>query len=204
MLTVHHLGTSQSERIVWLCEELGLDYDLIRYERLPDRSAPPEYKALHPLGTAPTITDGDVTLAETGAIFDYISLKYGGGRLTLPPGHPDFAQYLFWLRYPQGTIMPAFMMDMIASRHGDPLNGRSDLAYRLTEERLGQTRWLAGDTFTLADVMMGFVLTRLRVFSKRDLADYPNIKAYLARVAQRPAFRAAMAKAEPDQPPLLA
>jgi glutathione S-transferase len=203
MLTVHHLGTSQSERIVWLCEELALDYELIRYERLPSRAAPPEYKALHPLGTAPTISDGDVALAETGAIFDYISLKYGHGRLTLAPEHPHFAQYLFWLHYANGSILPAFMMDMVAAQNGGKAGGRSDLAYQLTEQHLVSNQWFAGDTFTMADVMMGFVLTRLRVFSGRDLTDYPNIKAYLARVAARPAYQSAMAKAEPDQPPLL-
>lgn len=203
MLIVHHLGISQSERIVWLCEELGLDYELIRYERLPTLAAPPEYKALHPLGTAPTISDGDVILAETGAVFDYILLKYGGGRLTLAPEHPDFAHYLFWLHYPQGSILPAFMMDMVAKQNGGTPGGRSDLAYNLIEQRLGQAQWFAGDTFTLADIMMGFVLTRLRVFSGRDLADYPNIKAYLARLGERPTFQTAMAKAEPDQPPLL-
>lgn len=203
MLTVHHLGTSQSERVVWLCEELALDYELIRYERLPSRAAPPEYKALHPLGTAPTISDGDVTLAETGAIFEYISLKYGGGRLTLPPEHPDFAQYLFWLHYANGSILPAFMMDMVAAQNGGKAGGRSDLAYQLAEQRLEAARWFAGDAFTMADIMMGFPLTRLRVFSGRDLAEYPNIKSYLARVGERPAFQAAMTKAEPDQPPLL-
>jgi glutathione S-transferase len=203
MLTIHHLGTSQSERIVWLCEELDVPYELIRYERLPTQAAPPEYKALHPLGTAPTITDGNVTLAETGAIFEYISRKYGQERLTLSPEHPDFAQYLFWLHYPQGSILPSFMMDMVALRNGGTPGDRSDRAYNLIEQRLAEAQWLAGDTFTQADIMMGFVLTRLRVFSKRDLADYPHTRAYLARVAERPAFRRAMAKAEPDQPPLL-
>jgi glutathione S-transferase len=203
MLTVHHLGTSQSERVVWLCEELALDYRLIRYERLPSRAAPPEYKALHPLGTAPTITDGAVTLAESGAIFDYIALKYGHGRLALPPEHSDFVHYLFWLHYANGSILPAFMMDMVAAQHGGKAGGRSDLAYHLAEQRLGTARWFAGDEFTMADIMMGFPLTRLRVFSGRDLADYPNIRAYLARVGDRPAYRSAMAKAEPDEPPLL-
>lgn len=203
MLTVHHLGTSQSERIVWLCEELALPYELVRYERDASRAAPAEYKALHPVGTAPTITDGDVTLAETGAIFDYISLKYGNGRLTLGPGDPDFAQYLFWLHYPNGSILPAFMMDMVATRMGGTPGGRSDLAYDLTEKRLGEATWFAGKAFTLADIMMGFPLTRLRVFSGRSLDGFPNIQAYLARVGERPAYRTAMAKAEPDSPPLL-
>ena len=101
MLTVHHLGVSQSERIVWLCEELGIDYVLKRYDRVPPglRPAPPEYKALHPLGTAPIITDGDVVLPESGAIMEYIIGKYGAGRLAVGPDAPNFADYLFWFHF---------------------------------------------------------------------------------------------------------
>src|SRR3954464_5255284 len=105
MLTVHHLGRSQSERIVWLCEELGLDYELKRYERDPvTRLAPPQYKALHPIGTAPVITDGELVLAESGAVIEYILTRYGGGRLSRQPGHPDFANYLYWLHFPTATF----------------------------------------------------------------------------------------------------
>src|SRR4051812_43586247 len=100
MLTVHHLGRSQSERIVWLCEELGLQYELKRYKRDPvTRLAPPEYKALHPIGTAPVITDGELVLAESGAIIEYIIAKYGAGRLARPKGHAEFASYLYWLHF---------------------------------------------------------------------------------------------------------
>src|SRR5438477_10826023 len=95
MLTVHHLGKSQSERIVWLCEELGIPYELKIYDRDPvTRLAPPEYKALHPIGAAPVITDGDVVLAESGAIIEYIVARYGKGRLVLSPDHPDYAQFV--------------------------------------------------------------------------------------------------------------
>jgi glutathione S-transferase len=96
MLTVHHLGKSQSERIVWLCEELGVPYALKRYERDPvTMLAPAEYRALHPIGAAPVVTDGDLVLAESGAIIEYIIAKQGGGRLALGPSHPDFATYLY-------------------------------------------------------------------------------------------------------------
>src|SRR6202012_4747456 len=100
MLTVHHLGKSQSERIVWLCEELGVPYELKNYTR--DKVtilAPADYKALHPIGAAPVIVDGDVVLAESGAVVDYIIAKYGKGRLTLGPDHPDFARYLYWFHF---------------------------------------------------------------------------------------------------------
>ena len=105
MLTVHHLGKSQSERVVWLCEELGIPYELKRYARDPvTMLAPAEYKALHPIGTAPVITDGDFVLAESGAIVDYIMAKYGNGRLALRPDHPDFAQFLYWFHFANGTL----------------------------------------------------------------------------------------------------
>lgn len=206
MLTVHHLGLSQSERIIWLCEELGIPYELIRYEREPTMAAPPAYKALHPAATAPVITDGELALAETCAIVEYIARKHGGGRLILGPEHPDFAHYLFWFHYANGSIMPAFMMDMTAKRFGaaaEQVGARSDIAFDLAEQRLGEAEFFAGDEFTAADILMGFPLTRLRAFSKRDIADKPNMRAYLQRIGARPAFQAAMAKAEPNMPPKL-
>ena len=106
MLTVHHLGESQSERIVWLCDELGLDYDFIRYDREATGAAPPTYKALHPLGTAPIITDGPIALAESGAIVEYICRKHARGRLILGPNHPDFADYLFSSTTPMARWSP--------------------------------------------------------------------------------------------------
>src|SRR3954467_7167626 len=103
MLTVHHLGRSQSERIVWLCEELGLRYELKRYERDPaTRLAPPEYKALHPVGTAPVITDGDLVLGESGAIIESLLASYGGARLARQAGDPQFASYLYWFHFANG------------------------------------------------------------------------------------------------------
>ena len=104
MLIVHHLGKSQSERIVWLCEELAVPYQLKRYDRDPATMlAPPDYKALHPMGAAPVITDGDVVLAESGAIVDYIIARHGGGRLALAPAHPDYADYVYWFHFANGS-----------------------------------------------------------------------------------------------------
>src|ERR1043165_2286865 len=119
MLTVHHLRRSQSERIVWLCEELGLDYVLRSYARDPATMlAPAEYRALHPMGTAPVITDGDVVLAESGAIVEYIIARYGDGRLALAPAHPDFAQYVFWFHYANGTLQLQLMRNFTLRRAG--------------------------------------------------------------------------------------
>ena len=204
MLTVHHLGESQSERIVWLCEELGLDYSFVRYDREATGVAPPAYKALHPLGTAPIITDDGIALAESGAIIEFICRKYAGGRLILGPEHPDFAQYLFWFHYANGSLVPAFMMDMVAKRMGaEPMGGRTDLGFAMVEQRLGEAAWFAGNEFTAADVMMVFMLTSGRVHSGRELGDSPNLRAYLQRVGARPAYQAAMAKAEPQREPML-
>jgi len=205
LLTVHHLGESQSERIVWLCEELGIEYSFIRYDRDASMAAPAVYKALHPLGTAPIITDGDLALAESGAIVEYICRKYAGGRLLLGPDHPEFADFLFWFHFANGSMVPAFMMDMVARRMGatDLAGGRTDLAFDLVEARLGEADWFAGAEFTAADVMMVFMLTSGRVHSGRDLGNSPNLRAYLQRVGARPAYQAAMAKSEPQREPML-
>src|SRR4029078_164574 len=107
MLTVHHLGISQSERIVWLCEELSIPYQLVNYERDPvTRLAPAQYKALHPFGTAPVIVDGSVVLSESGAIIEYIIARHGKGRLAVRPDAPNYADYLFWFHFANGSMMP--------------------------------------------------------------------------------------------------
>lgn len=206
MLTVHHLGMSQSDRIVWLCEELGVDYVLKRYDRDPvTRMAPADYKALSPAGTAPVITDGDVVLGETNAIVDYIVAKHGGGGLTVGPDQPNFADYLFWLHFSNGSFMPALMLDMLRKAGGDSDMGRAlgqrvDRAFALVEARLGKAAYFAGDAFTIADIVMLFPLTTMRMFLDRDMSGFPNIRAYLKRVTDREAFRRALDKADPGMP----
>ena len=212
MLTVHHLGMSQSERIVWLCEELGVPYDLKVYDRdAVTRLAPPEYKALHPLGAAPVIQDGDVLLAESGAIVEYIVARYGKGQLVLAPNHPDFAHFLYWFHFANGTLQPATGRNMILGRLDLPLDNplikamkaRLDLALGLVEARLAQSAHLAGDELTTADIMAVFTLTTMRNFLPFDLAPYPAIRAYLQRIAARPAYRRVMQKGDPGMPLLL-
>ena len=205
MLTVHHLATSQSDRIVWLCEELGIDYDTVRYERDPvTRLAPPEYRALHPIGTAPVIGDGDIVLGESGAIIEYIIQRYGNGRLVVAADDPAFADYLFWFHFANGSLMPAAMMGMVAGMMSgqspavaESLRGRLDRGWAMVEARLGKTPYLAGNAFTAADIMILFPLTTMRLFAPRDLSAYPNIRAYLPKIGARPAFQRAMAKADP-------
>jgi glutathione S-transferase len=209
VLTVHHLGVSQSDRIVWLCEELEIPYDLKLYARDPvTRMAPPDYKALSPFGTAPVITDGDLVLGESAAIIEYICARHGGGRLIVGPDDPAYPDYLFWFHFANGSIQPAGMVDMIAARLAPPeamaaLRARGDRAYAMVERRLGEAPWFAGDRFTAADIIMLFPLTTMRLFAPRDISGFPNLLAYLQRVGERPAYRRAVAKADPDLPPVL-
>jgi glutathione S-transferase len=211
MLTVHHLGVSQSERIVWLCEELGIPYELKVYDRDPvTRMGPPEYKALHPLGTAPIITDGDVVLPESGAIMDYILGKYGDGRLSVGPEAPNFADYLFWFHFANGSMLPSQMGAMFAKAAGAEetprarmMRERAERPWALVEQRLGEAAYFAGPEFTAADIIMLFPLTTMRAFAPRDLAAYPNIRAYLQRIGERPAYRRAMEKGDPQMTPML-
>lgn len=213
MLTVHHLGKSQSERIVWLSEELGLPYQLKVYDRdKVTRLAPPEYKALHPLGAAPVIEDDGLVLAESGAIMEYLTAKYGKGRLVLAPDHPDYGHFVYWLHFANGTLQPATGRNMILGRLNLPednailraMKARLDLALGLVEARLGKADYLAGSALTTADIMIVFTLTTMRLFLPFDLKPYPNIRAYLARIGQRDAYRRAMRKGDPDMTPMLA
>jgi glutathione S-transferase len=212
MLTIHHLGHSQSERIVWLCEELGLPYELRHYTRDPvTRLAPPELKALHPLGAAPLVEDGELLLAESAAIVEHIIVQHGGGRLKPGPEHPDHAAFLYWFHFANGNLQPAMgrLMFVNQARLGadHPVQaaaqGRLDRVMAHVEARLGQAPWLAGREFTAADIMSVFSLTTMRLFQPIDLALYPNIRAYLQRVGQRPAYRRAMARSDPDLAPML-
>jgi glutathione S-transferase len=212
MLTVHHLGRGQSERVVWLCEELGLDYRLVRYDRDPKTIlAPPELKALHPSGAAPLITDDGPVLAESGAIVDYILAKYGAGRLTVSVDDPGFADYLHWLHYANGTLQPALGRCLLTRRAqlaaDHPVSvwaeGRRERALGYVEKRLAATPYLAGDAFTAADIMTVFSLTTMRLFVPFDLAPYPAILAYLQRIGAREAYRRAMEKGDPGFQPML-
>jgi glutathione S-transferase len=202
MLTVHHLGISQSERVVWLCEELGLDYELKLYQRRADnRLAPDEYKALHPMGIAPVITDGKLVLGESGVICDYICARYGKGRLVPAPNDPDFADHLFWFHWSNGTFMTTLMMQLVLQGAANPGAGfvdeRSRRCWAMVEERLGPAPYFGGKNLTTADIMLVYCLTTSRAFRGASLDPFPNVKSYLARIGARPAYQRAMAKAEP-------
>lgn len=214
MLTVHHLGKSQSERIVWLCEELGLDYELKIYARAPVL-APDDYRALHPIGSAPVITDTtadgrEITLAESAAVVEYIIVKHGNGRLSLPPDDPAWPDYLYWFHFANGTLQPAVMRLMISGRFDPPADhpalklGRARMERILgyMDARLAQVPYLAG-AFSAADIMTVFSLTTMRYFQPYDLSPYPCILQYLVRIGARPAYQRAMLKGDPGMKPLL-
>ncbi|PYH31681.1 glutathione S-transferase family protein [Aspergillus neoniger CBS 115656] len=213
-LTIHHLRLSQSERITWLCEELEIPYTLKCYNRQPPTlQAPDEYRKLHWSGTAPIIEDNGVALGETMAIIEYILTKYGKGRLVLSPDHPKYADYVFWLHRAQGSTMPSFMGMLFSRIRGTP--SEEDFVYKMSESRvkatceameqqLAKNAYLAGEEFTAADCVSVFHLTTLRLFVPYSLEEYPHIVRYLERIGQRPAYKRAMEKGDPDLVPLLA
>jgi len=212
MLKIHHLGHSQSERIVWLCEELELPYELLHYTRdAVTRLSPPGLKALHPLGAAPLMEDGELLLAESAAIVEYIIVKHGGGRFKLGPDHPDYADFLYWFHFSNGNLQSGMLRFMSMNRAGLAANhpalmavkGRLDLLLALVEDRLGKVPYFAGQEFTAADIMSVFSFTTMRLFQPLNLAPYPNIRAYLQRIGARPAYQRAMAKGDPDLTPML-
>lgn len=212
MLKIHHLGHSQSERIVWLCEELGVPYELVKYTRDPfTRLSPAELKTLHPLGAAPLIEVDSLLLAESAAIVEFILARYGNGRLQHGPDHPDFAAYLYWFHFANGNLQPVMGRAMIVARCGlqpdhpvqTMVQARLEKVLALIEARLAETNYLAGSEFTAADIMSVFSLTTMRLFHPVDFSPYPNILAFLQRIGRRPAYQRAMAKGDPDLTPML-
>ena len=205
MLTVHHLGHSQSDRVVWRCEELGIDYDLQKYDRSPLLS-PPKYLALHPIGAAPVIEDGDVKIAESGACIEYIIKVHGNGKLAIKPGQPNYADYLYWLHFANGTLQPdmgrVMMLKWAGVSEDENVAARCqnkvDQCLQFLDHRLAKATWLAGDEFTAADIITVFSLTGMREFTQEDLSKYDNILAYLQRVLKREGYRRAMQKGDPD------
>ena len=205
MITIYHLETSRSERIVWLMEELGLEYKLETFPRESTGAAPAALKAIHALGKAPVIRDGETVLAESGAIVEYIVNRYGGGRLAPRPDDVAYARYLYWLHFAEGSLMSLMLIALTLSRipeaAASPVTAR--IGARLTQVlafvdgELGSGPWFAGAEFTAADVMMAFSFTTVQHFLAVDMAPYENILAYVKRIDARPAYRKAMALAGP-------
>lgn len=197
MITIHHLGKSRSDRAVWLMEELGAPYQLKLYDRMENLYAPPEYKALHPLGSSPVIADDETIIAESGAVIEYLATRQGGGVLAVEADDPSYADYLFWFHFAESTVMPELTREIMAEAFGVDYDhpsrqfAREQAAHYLrhTDERLGRFPWFAGDRFTAADIMMAFPFTTTRLFTPVDIDPYPNIAAFVERIEQRPAYR---------------
>jgi glutathione S-transferase len=208
MITIHHLTSSRSERIVWLMEELGLEYRLDTHRREPTGAAPAPMRDLHPLGKAPVVTDGDLVLAESGAIVEYIVHRYGHGRLAIDPRAPEYAGYLYWFHFAEGSLMSLMLIALTVSRIPEAKESavRARLADRMArmlsfvDARLAGHAYFAGTEFTAADVMMVFPFTTMRRFLDYDLAPYARIRQYLERIEARPAYRKTMAIAGPVAP----
>jgi glutathione S-transferase len=210
LITVYHLTASRSERIVWLMEELGLEYRLEIFPREPNGAAPPAMKAIHALGRAPIIRDDEIVLAESGAIVNYIIHCHARSRLAVRPSNrAAFARYVYWLHFAEGSLMSLLLIALVLSRVPEAasspvtarIRGRMEQMLSFVDGELGAGPWFAGRDFTAADVMMTFPFTTMRRFLDYDIAPYANIAAYLQRVGERPAYQRAMAIAGPQAAP---
>lgn len=198
MITVHHLNNSRSQRILWLLEELGLAYEIKRYQRDPKTNlAPPELKAINPLGKSPVIEEGPLVLTESGAIVDYLIRRHGGGRLQPDPATPAYDQYVKWLHFAEGSAMLPFMLHLYVGRLGEagaPLQPRiqSELANYLgyIDAALRDSPYLMGQELSGADIELSFVGELAKV--QRMDAPYPHLQAWMARLQARPAYRKAI------------
>lgn len=203
MIVVHHLNDSRSQRILWLLEELGLPYELRKHQRDgKTRLAPPELKAVSPLGKSPVVTDGAKRVIESGAIVDYLIRRHGGGRLQPDPASDAYDEYVQWLHYAEGSAMLPLMLHLYVSRLGEagaPLAPRieSELANHLgyIDASLKGREYLVGDGLTGADIQVSFVGELAGQFGKR--AAYPDLDAWVRRLHGRPAYKAALEKGGP-------
>ena len=201
MIVVHHLNNSRSQRIVWLLEELGTPYKIEQYKRdAKTNLAPPELRAVHPLGKSPVIQDGDLTLSESGAIIEYLVDRYGKGALIPPPGSPERLRYTYWLHFAEGTIMLHLVARLYLSRVGEPakpLQARVEsmigAELDLVEAELGRSAHIAGQEFSAADVQMMFPL-EFAAFAKLAAERHPRLRDYIKRMQARPAYRRAVEK----------
>jgi glutathione S-transferase len=217
VITVHHLENSRAHRVLWLLEELAVPYEIVRYER--NRAtwlAPPSLRRIHPLGRSPVIVDDGRTLAESGAIIEYLVERYGNGRLVPPAGSPERLRYAYWLHYAEGSIMPLlllklifdridrsvpFLMRPIAKRILGQVNDawllpQLELHLNYIDDELRKSMWFAGEEFTAADIQMSFPLEAARQRAGLDRTR-PRLWAFLERILQRPAYRAALERGGP-------
>ena len=218
MIVVHHLNNSRSQRVLWLLEELGLEYEIVRYQRDPKTMlAPPELKAIHPLGKSPVITDNGVTVAESGAIVEYLIDTYGNGRLAPPAGTEERRRWTYFLHYAEGSAMAPLLMKLIFDRvetspapffvkpiargiaqkvKGSYILPQIDMHLDYLESELGKSSWFAGSEFSAADIQMSFPLEAASARGGLDTSR-PNLAAFLKRIHSRPAFQRALERGGP-------
>jgi glutathione S-transferase len=216
MPTVHHLNNSRSQRVLWLLEELAVPYEIMRYQRQPDMRAPKELVAVHPLGKSPVITDHGNTIAESGAIVEYIVATYGEGRLIPPPNTPERLRYTYWLHYAEGSAMPPLLLKLLftimpkrAPALLRPLvrkvsnqalatlvnpQLKQHMAY--WESELAKSDWFAGHDFTAADIQMSFPLEAAAARGGLE-QNHPRSMTFLDRIHARPAYQRALEKGGP-------
>ena len=215
MIVVHHLNNSRSQRILWLLEELGLPYEVKRYQRdAQTMLAPPELRAVHPLGKSPVISDGDLTLAESGAIVEYLASRYGSGNLVPKADTPEHLRYLYWMHFAEGSAMPPLLMKLIFDRMekgpmpffarpiARAIAGKAKSAFvqpnidrmlDFMEAELGKHAWFAGPAFSAADIQMSFPLEAASVRGGLD-EKRPKLWAFLQNIHTRPAYQRALEK----------
>jgi glutathione S-transferase len=196
MITVHHLNDSRSQRILWLLEELGLPYEIRHYKRLETRLAPPELKAIHPVGKSPVVTDGRKTVFESGAIIDYVIRRHAGGRLQPDPATPAYDDYQMWMHYAEGSAMlpyaPLYVSGWAAARRCASRRNRQP---PYLDAHLKDGNFLVGDNLTGADIQMSFIGEIAQAYGKR--AAFPNLDAWVKRLHARPAYKKALEKGGP-------
>jgi glutathione S-transferase len=206
VITIHHLSTSRSERIVWLAEELGIPYRMAWHQREANGAAPAALREVHALGKAPVVEDDGLVLAESGAIVEYLVQRHGGGRLSVKPEAPEYPGYLYWMHFAEGSLMTLMLIALVLSRVPEAKDGpvQRRIAKRLqdmlafVDARLAGHAYFAGNQFTAADIMMSFPFTTMKRYLDFDLAPFTQVAQWLARIEARPAYAKAMALAGPD------
>ncbi|USG62889.1 glutathione S-transferase [Sneathiella marina] len=200
MITLHHLNDSRSQRILWLLEELALDYEIVAYERdAITRLAPPELNAIHPLGKSPVLTDGDLLIHESGAITEYLIRQYGNGKLAPAKDTAEFVKYQEWMHYAEGSAMLPLLLRLYTSRLGDaaePLMPRIDSEtanhFSFMNDQMAGKEFFVGTELTGADIMMSFPLEAAKARGALDLL--PHLKSFVDRMQMRPAYLKALEK----------
>ncbi|MBE8985817.1 glutathione S-transferase family protein [Nostoc sp. LEGE 12450] len=199
MIVVHHLNNSRSQRVLWLLEELGIDYEIKFYERdQKTMLAPASLREVHPLGKSPVITDAENTVAESGAIIEYIVERYGNGQLIPPSGTPERLRYTYWLHYAEGSAMPPLVMNLVFNRFGtgDSVNEgfiapQIKLHFDYIEGELRKSTWFVGEEFTAADIQMSFPL-EIVAMEAELISSRPKIQQFIERIHTRPAYKRAL------------